>query len=75
MTSRLISHLYLKVISQRDIGRSFDSLLRQLTDLILDTPEAPTGNSSLESRRNPFYFSSPSLLLLLLLPLILLLPQ
>lgn len=42
MTSRLISVLYLKVISQRDIGQAFDFLLRQLSDLILDTPEAPT---------------------------------
>jgi len=42
MTSRLISVLYLKVISQRDIGKAFDFLLRQLSDLILDTPEAPT---------------------------------
>jgi len=42
MTSRLISELYQKVISQRDIGRAFDFLLRQLPDLMLDTPEAPT---------------------------------
>merc|ERR1719341_2897950 len=28
--------------SQRDIGQAFDFLLRQLSDLILDTPEAPT---------------------------------
>jgi len=42
MVSRLISVLYLKVISQRDIGKAFDFLLRQLTDLILDTPDAPT---------------------------------
>jgi len=42
MTSRLISEMYQKVISQRDIGRAFDFLLRQLSDLILDTPDAPT---------------------------------
>lgn len=41
MTSQLISELYQKVISQRDIGKAFDFLLRQLSDLILDTPEAP----------------------------------
>lgn len=41
MTSQLISELYLKVISQRDIGKAFDSLLRQLPDLMLDTPDAP----------------------------------
>lgn len=41
MTSRLLSELYLKVVSQRDIGKAFDYLLRQLADLILDTPDAP----------------------------------
>jgi len=41
MTSSLISELYLKVISQRDIGKAFDALLRQVGDLILDTPDAP----------------------------------
>jgi len=41
MTSRLISDLYLKVVSQRDIGKAFDYLMKQLTDLILDTPDAP----------------------------------
>ena len=41
MTSRLLSELYLKVVSQRDIGKAFDQLLRQLADLILDTPDAP----------------------------------
>jgi len=42
MTSRLMSELYQKVISQRDIGKAFDFLLRQISDLILDTPDAPT---------------------------------
>merc|ERR1711936_153091 len=42
MTSQLISELYQKVISQRDIGKAFDFLLRQLSDLILDAPDAPT---------------------------------
>merc|ERR1719326_682848 len=42
MTSQLISDLYQKVISQRDIGKAFDYLLRQLTDLVLDTPDAAT---------------------------------
>jgi len=41
MVSVLISELYLKVISQRDIGKAFDYLLHQLPDLILDTPDAP----------------------------------
>ena len=38
MTSQLISELYQKVISQRDIGKAFNFLMRQLSDLILDTP-------------------------------------
>jgi len=42
MTSQLISDLYQKVISQRDIGKAFDYLLRQLSDLVLDTPDAAT---------------------------------
>lgn len=41
LSSVLISDLYLKVISQRDIGKAFDYLLHQLPDLILDTPDAP----------------------------------
>ena len=41
MTSQLISELFQKVISQRDIGKAFDYLMRQLADLTLDTPEAP----------------------------------
>jgi len=41
MTSQLVSDLYQKVISQRDIGKAFDYLIRQLSDLTLDTPEAP----------------------------------
>jgi len=41
MTSQLVSELYQKVISQRDIGKAFDYLMRQLADLTLDTPEAP----------------------------------
>jgi len=40
MTSTLISDLYLKVITQRDLGKAFDHLLRQLPDLVLDTPDA-----------------------------------
>ena len=42
MASILISDLYQKVISQRDIGKAFDYLLRQLPDLTLDTPDAAT---------------------------------
>jgi len=42
LTSRLLSDLYLKVLSQRDIGKAFDFLLKQIQELILDAPEAPT---------------------------------
>lgn len=42
MTSQLISEMYLKVVSQRDIGKAIDYLLKQIDDLELDTPEAPT---------------------------------
>jgi len=41
MASQLIADLYGPVVSQRDIGKAFDYLLRQLPDLILDTPDAP----------------------------------
>ncbi len=41
LASELISDLYLKVVSQRDIGRAFDALLSQLPDLTLDAPDAP----------------------------------
>lgn len=42
MTSVLISDLYGRVIKQRDIANAFDLLLKNLPDLILDTPDAPT---------------------------------
>lgn len=42
MTSRLISDLYGRVIKYRDIATAFDLLLKDLPDLILDTPDAPT---------------------------------
>lgn len=42
LASVLISDLYQKVISQRDIGKAFDFLLKNLEDLVLDTPDAPT---------------------------------
>lgn len=40
MTSVLISDLYGRILSQRDIGKAFDALIKNLPDLILDTPEA-----------------------------------
>lgn len=42
MTSVLISDLYGRILSQRDICKAFDALLKNLPDLILDTPEAAT---------------------------------
>lgn len=42
MTSVLISDFYGHVLKQRDIATAFDSLMSNLPDLILDTPEAPT---------------------------------
>ncbi|XP_064408403.1 programmed cell death protein 4a [Latimeria chalumnae] len=41
LTSRLLSDLVGKVMSLEDIARSFDRILQDLPDLILDTPEAP----------------------------------
>ncbi|KAH8368085.1 hypothetical protein KR084_006870 [Drosophila pseudotakahashii] len=42
MTSVLISDLYGRVITGKDIEKGFNMLLANLPDLILDTPEAPT---------------------------------
>ncbi|KAG8231239.1 hypothetical protein J437_LFUL005913 [Ladona fulva] len=42
MTSVLISDLYGRLVSQKDIAKAFDALLKNLPDLILDTPEAST---------------------------------
>ena len=41
LTSRLLSDLAGKVLSQGDMARAVDKTLRELPDLILDTPEAP----------------------------------
>lgn len=41
LTSRLLSDLLGKVLSEEDMARAFDRLLTDLPDLILDTPEAP----------------------------------
>lgn len=41
LTSRLLSDLTGKVLSQSDMARAFDKILKELPDLILDTPEAP----------------------------------
>ncbi|XP_004524871.1 programmed cell death protein 4 [Ceratitis capitata] len=42
MTSVLISDLYGRVITAKDIERGFEILLDNLPDLTLDTPDAPT---------------------------------
>uniref|UniRef100_A0A8D2L8P0 MI domain-containing protein n=1 Tax=Varanus komodoensis TaxID=61221 RepID=A0A8D2L8P0_VARKO len=41
LTSRLLSDLVGKVLSTEDMAAAFDGMLRDLPDLILDTPEAP----------------------------------
>ena len=41
MTSVLVSDLYLRVITGKDIEKGFDMLLENLPDLTLDTPDAP----------------------------------
>lgn len=41
LTSRLLSDLVGKVLSPEDVAKAFDGMLRDLPDLILDTPEAP----------------------------------
>ncbi|KAK2163691.1 hypothetical protein LSH36_75g08009 [Paralvinella palmiformis] len=42
LTSQLIADLNGSVMSKTDIGQGFDELLANLSDLTLDTPEAPT---------------------------------
>ncbi|XP_019644335.1 PREDICTED: programmed cell death protein 4-like isoform X4 [Branchiostoma belcheri] len=41
MTSRLISDLYGKILTQKEMATAFDSILDDLADLTLDTPDAP----------------------------------
>ncbi|XP_036372836.1 programmed cell death protein 4-like [Megalops cyprinoides] len=41
LTSRLLSDLAGRVLSQDDMARAFDKTLKDLPDLILDTPDAP----------------------------------
>ncbi|XP_061768213.1 programmed cell death protein 4a isoform X2 [Nerophis ophidion] len=41
LTSRLLSDLSVKLLTQSDMSRAFDKMLKELPDLILDTPEAP----------------------------------
>ncbi|XP_030046755.1 programmed cell death protein 4 [Microcaecilia unicolor] len=41
LTSRLLSDLVGKIMTSEDIAKAFDKMLKDLPDLILDTPEAP----------------------------------
>ncbi|XP_024115195.1 programmed cell death protein 4b [Oryzias melastigma] len=41
LTSRLLADLYGNILSHGDLEKSFDQLLVELPDLVLDTPEAP----------------------------------
>ncbi|XP_054709294.1 programmed cell death protein 4-like [Uloborus diversus] len=42
MTSVLLSDMYGQILLQEDIALGFDQLLQNLSDLVLDTPDAPT---------------------------------
>ncbi|KAK2523412.1 hypothetical protein Q9966_012067 [Columba livia] len=43
LTSRLLAELVARALAPEDIAWAFDKMLRDLPDLILDTPEAPQG--------------------------------
>lgn len=53
LTSRLLSDLSGKLLSQSDLARAFDKMLKELPDLILDTPEAPQVDQTSESAFSP----------------------
>lgn len=53
LTSRLLSDLSGKLLSQSDLARAFDKMLKELPDLILDTPEAPQVAQTSESAFSP----------------------
>lgn len=42
MTSVLISDLYGKILSAKDVATGFDAILNNLAELTIDTPEAPS---------------------------------
>ena len=50
LTSRLLSDLLGKELSQADMARAFDKMLKELPELILDTPEAPKVGSRTRDR-------------------------
>jgi len=41
LTSILVSDLYGKTLAAKDIQMGFDNLLKGLSDLVIDSPEAP----------------------------------
>lgn len=51
LTSRLLSDLVGKVLSPEDMAAAFDGMLRDLPDLILDTPAAPQVRSQPQRER------------------------
>lgn len=53
LTSRLLSDLSGKLLSQSDMARAFDKMLKELPDLILDTPEAPQVGRDAEGGKWP----------------------
>ena len=54
MTSVLISDLYGKMLNHSDMGQGFDELLSRLSDLTIDTPDAPIVScDSLTHRMHP----------------------
>lgn len=53
LTSRLLSDLSGKLLSQSDLARAFDKMLKELPDLILDTPEAPQVEQTSQSAFSP----------------------
>lgn len=49
MTSVLISDLYGKVLSSKDVMNGFDAILDSLAELTIDTPEAPSVSTHSET--------------------------
>ena len=45
LTSIMISDLYGRIITAKDIQTGFDNLLNSIADLVIDSPEAPKVSS------------------------------
>lgn len=54
LTSRLLSDLSGKLLSESDLARAFDKMLKELPDLMLDTPEAPQVRPDVRIRTHTF---------------------